>query len=65
MYSHKKGWIESTYIPPPMKYKKTPIKSNEVTIVRAKYAVIVVGNPKVLSKNPLWNHLLHHYKENR
>jgi len=36
-----------------------------VALTRAKYAVIVVGNPKVLSKNPLWNHLLHHYKENR
>jgi len=36
-----------------------------VALTRAKYAVIVVGNPKVLSKQPLWNHLLHHYKENR
>jgi len=35
-----------------------------VALTRAKYACIVVGNPKVLSKQPLWNHLLHHYKEN-
>ena len=34
-----------------------------VALTRAKYAVIVVGNPKVLSRHPLWNHLLHHYKE--
>jgi len=36
-----------------------------VALTRAKYAVIVVGNPKVLSKQPLWNHLLHHFKEHR
>jgi len=35
-----------------------------VALTRAKYAVIVVGNPKVLSRHALWNHLLHHYKEN-
>ena len=35
-----------------------------VALTRAKFAVIVVGNPKVLSRHPLWNHLLHHYKEN-
>ena len=34
-----------------------------VALTRAKFAVIVVGNPKVLSRHPLWNHLLHHYKE--
>jgi len=34
-----------------------------VALTRAKYAVIIVGNPKVLSRQPLWNHLLHHYKE--
>ena len=36
-----------------------------VALTRAKYAVIIVGNPKVLSRQPLWNHLLHHYKEAR
>ena len=24
----------------------------------------MVGNPKVLTRHPLWNHLLHHFKEN-
>ena len=35
-----------------------------VALTRAKYALILVGNPKVLCKQNLWNHLLHHYKEN-
>jgi regulator of nonsense transcripts 1 len=35
-----------------------------VALTRAKYAVIVIGNPKVLSKQYLWNHLLQHYKDN-
>ena len=35
-----------------------------VALTRGKYAVIVVGNPKVLTRHPLWNHLLHHFKEN-
>lgn len=25
--------------------------------------MIIVGNPKVLSRHPLWNHLLTYYKE--
>ncbi len=33
-----------------------------VALTRAKYGVVVLGNPKVLSRQPLWNHLLHHYK---
>lgn len=36
-----------------------------VALTRAKYGVIVVGNPKVLSKQLLWNHLLTYYKEQR
>ena len=36
-----------------------------VALTRAKYAAIVIGNPKVLSKQDLWNHLLHHYKEKK
>ncbi|XP_026750025.2 regulator of nonsense transcripts 1 [Galleria mellonella] len=36
-----------------------------VALTRAKYGLIVVGNPKVLSKQPLWNHLLAFYKERR
>lgn len=31
----------------------------------SRYGVIIVGNPKVLSKQPLWNHLLTYYKENK
>ncbi|KAF8912171.1 hypothetical protein CPB84DRAFT_759742 [Gymnopilus junonius] len=28
-----------------------------------KYGVVILGNPKVLSKHPLWHYLLTHYKE--
>jgi len=34
-----------------------------VALTRAKYGLIVVGNPRVLSKHPLWNALLVHMKE--
>lgn len=33
-----------------------------VALTRAKYGVIILGNPKVLSRQPLWNNLLNHYK---
>jgi superfamily I DNA and/or RNA helicase len=33
-----------------------------VALTRAKYGVVVLGNPKVLSKQPLWHSLLSHYK---
>ncbi|XP_065201509.1 regulator of nonsense transcripts 1-like [Planococcus citri] len=36
-----------------------------VALTRAKYGLIVVGNPKVLSKQTLWNHLLNFYKEQK
>lgn len=36
-----------------------------VALTRAKYGLIIIGNPKVLSKQPLWNHLLNFYKEKR
>lgn len=36
-----------------------------VALTRAKYGVIIVGNPKVLSKQQLWNHLLNFYKEKK
>lgn len=36
-----------------------------VALTRARYGVIVVGNPKVLSKQLLWNHLLTYYKEQK
>ncbi|VDM35032.1 unnamed protein product [Hydatigera taeniaeformis] len=34
-----------------------------VALTRAKFGMIVVGNPKALCKQPLWNHLLHFYKD--
>lgn len=36
-----------------------------MALTRAKYGIIIVGNPKVLSKQPLWNHLLNFYKEQK
>ncbi|KAL4083627.1 hypothetical protein QTP88_028943 [Uroleucon formosanum] len=33
-----------------------------VALTRAKYGLLIVGNPKVLSKKQLWNHLLNYYK---
>ncbi|KAH8947378.1 hypothetical protein BDL97_11G037900 [Sphagnum fallax] len=34
-----------------------------VALTRAQYGLVILGNPKVLSKQPLWNSLLTHYKE--
>ncbi|KAG5453904.1 ATP-dependent helicase NAM7 [Clonorchis sinensis] len=34
-----------------------------VALTRARYGLIVVGNPKALCKQPLWNQLLHFYRE--
>lgn len=34
-----------------------------VALTRAKYGAVILGNPKVLSKHPLWHYLLTHYKE--
>lgn len=36
-----------------------------VALTRARYGVIIVGSPKALSKQPLWNHLLTYFKEQR
>lgn len=36
-----------------------------VALTRAKYGVVIVGNPKVLSKHDLWHHLLVHFKERK
>ena len=33
--------------------------------ISCRYGVIIVGNPKALSKQPLWNHLLNYYKEQK
>ncbi|ORX53246.1 P-loop containing nucleoside triphosphate hydrolase protein [Hesseltinella vesiculosa] len=34
-----------------------------VALTRAKYGVVILGNPKILSRHPLWHHLLVHFKE--
>lgn len=34
-----------------------------VALTRAKYGVVILGNPRALSKNQLWNQLLLHYRE--
>jgi regulator of nonsense transcripts 1 len=34
-----------------------------VALTRAKYGLIIVGNPKVLAKHQLWNNLIHYCKE--
>ncbi|XP_076041581.1 upf1 RNA helicase isoform X2 [Oratosquilla oratoria] len=36
-----------------------------VALTRSRYGIIIVGNPKVLSRQGLWNHLLHHFKEKK
>ncbi|KAJ1830535.1 ATP-dependent RNA helicase [Coemansia sp. RSA 2711] len=33
-----------------------------VALTRAKYGIVVLGSPKVLSRNPLWHELLSYYK---
>lgn len=34
-----------------------------VALTRAKYGLVILGNPRSLSKNKLWNKLLVHYRE--
>jgi regulator of nonsense transcripts 1 len=34
-----------------------------VALTRAKYGVIIIGNARLLGKNPLWNTLLMHFQE--
>ncbi|ANB11668.1 ATP-dependent RNA helicase NAM7 [Sugiyamaella lignohabitans] len=34
-----------------------------VAITRAKYGLVLLGNPRVLSKNSLWSHLLNHFRQ--
>lgn len=36
-----------------------------VALTRAKYGVILLGNPRVLAKQELWNGLLNHYRDNQ
>ena len=34
-----------------------------VALTRAKYGIVILGNPKVLAKSALWYHLLNYYRE--
>eukprot|EP00953_Heterococcus_sp_UTEX-ZZ885_P038454 19725-Heterococcus_DN1.PRE.2 len=34
-----------------------------VALTRAKYGCIIIGNPRILAKNPLWNALINYYKD--
>lgn len=34
-----------------------------VALTRAKFGCIIIGNPKILAKNPLWNALVNYYKD--
>lgn len=36
-----------------------------VALTRAKYGLVIIGNPKVLSKHELWHHLLMHFKDRK
>jgi regulator of nonsense transcripts 1 len=36
-----------------------------VALTRAKYGVVILGNPKVLSKHELWHNLLVHFKDRK
>lgn len=34
-----------------------------VALTRAKYGLVILGNPRVLARHPLWYHLIQHFKE--
>ena len=38
-------------------------KRLNVALTRCRYGLVILGNPKVLSRDPLWNKLLVHFKE--
>lgn len=35
-----------------------------VALTRARFGCIIIGNPRILAKNPLWNALVNFYKVN-
>ena len=35
-----------------------------VALTRARFGIVLLGNPRVLSRQPLWNGLLNYFKEN-
>lgn len=35
-----------------------------VALTRSRYGVIILGNARLLAKNPLWNALINHYRDN-
>ena len=35
-----------------------------MALTRARYGIVICGNAHALSKHPLWNNLLHHFKSN-
>jgi regulator of nonsense transcripts 1 len=35
-----------------------------VALTRARYGLVLLGNPRVLSRQAIWNALLYHFKEN-
>jgi regulator of nonsense transcripts 1 len=39
--------------------------TKKFSFIKQRYGVIIVGNPKVLSKQLLWNHLLSSYKDQK